>query len=218
MRARPAGLIALLALALFTSSACGGGEERVLTTREYADAVIAARQQSDEEIEGLIAEFATEIEAIQARLEKGVGELEENLTEADSASDTFAELGPLTEDFAEAVLDSLAALIRSAAGVVEEHVAHLNRLEVPAHVSEHHESLASAFEAFHRRLEGLASDLGTIERQFATMDEFEAFAEEFTQLSNDWDLGLLDDKTDAACSDLEEALEGELGTRVEICG
>ena len=215
MGVRRGGIIALPVLALLVLGACGG-ESRVLTTREYADTVVAARQESAENIDGLAEKLLEEIKAIQARFEEDTGDLEDDLNEADSSSDAFAAMRPHTEDFAEAILDSFGAFIRSAVQVVEDHVARLKRLKAPAHVSEHHERLVLALESFHGHMESFVSDLRTIDREFPTLDDFEAFEEEFTQLVADWDLEALDDDADAACRQLKEVLEADLGS-LDIC-
>ena len=212
MRARPAGLIALLALALSTSSACGGGEDRVLATREYADAVIAARQESDEEIEGLAAEFATEIEAIQARFEEGIGDIEVDTLEGDA----FATMRPLTEDFAADMLDGFGAFIGSAAQVVQDHVAFLEGLGAPPHLKKQHEALVLALEAYQGALETFASDLAIFDRTFPTLRDFEAFGETFAHLVDGWGVEALDGDADAACKELKAVLERDLGS-LDMC-
>lgn len=214
MRARASSVIGLAVLTLLILWACGGGDGPVLTTQEYAATATSAWGEVGDRVDDLVEELNRGIEEVEARFNDDIDK-RGGLKWGDGAFDPFR---PQAEAFAEGMLDLLEDFLLSCARTLGEFLAQMQGLGVPAHLVANHERLVLSIEETKSELERFAGDVDSLETDFRTLGEFEAFADELNRLVDEWDLDIFDDKTDAACNDLEEVLESELGTQVEICG
>ena len=216
MGARTGAILALLAALILC--ACGGGEERVLTTEEYADIVVATWTEVEGEVDELVKTVRPEPEEIHAKFNEDLESLRDDLGELESEDDAFDLIRPPAEAFARAMLDTLQELLGSAAQALGEFLEQMQGLRVPEHLDQLHERLVLGFDKTKVEFERLAAEFDALDTDFSTQGEFEDFADELNRLVDNWDLEVVSDETAAACGALEEVLEEELGYEVKSCG
>lgn len=199
---------AIPVLVLILLGACGGGEERLLTTQEYAEAVedaYATLQEEGEEVdEDLEQAFEDWFDEVGDRLASPGSE--------DSWSDEDAELASeLAEMLVRAFTDSLEGTLR----LLEDYGDEVSKLRPPAHLAELHDTMTAGIEEFVREAREVAEDLKDIDTDIDTQADLVDFWTSFgSTLEVDLDSGK---KADEACQELRVRLEAELSTSVAIC-
>lgn len=187
MRVRLGSLIALLVLALLVLGACGG-ESRVLTTEEYADAMEEAHAALQDKL----------MENAEA-YEDSPEEIEKRLDALDSArSDEKAEL---VREIKERIWQAMADVYGGMFAVFEDYHDDISKLRPPAHLSDLHNAMTAGLEQFLKAADELLEELKDRDRGTWSGEDF----------------GEVGAQADEACEELRTKLEAELGRDVAIC-
>ena len=204
----PAGLVTATAvLALTFLGACGGGEEPVLTTRAYADALEDAHATLQEDGEKLGEDLERSLEDAFEKL----GERPSPLSE-DSWSDEDAEHA---SEFAETLLRANIDAFEGTRGVIEDYGDAISSLRPPAQLAALHNTMTAGIEEIVREFREAAANFKEIDTDIDSDAELEDFWTALESIA-DSDSGTGEQMEDA-CRELRARLEAELGASVAIC-
>ena len=206
MRSKLGPLIAMAVFTLTFLGACGG-EERVLTTQEYAEAMEDAHAALQEESGNLEADLER---AFEDSLEE-VGDRLASLGE-DSWSNEDAELA---SEFAETLLRAFTDVFEGMVGVLGDYGEEIASLRPPAHLAELHDTLAEGIGEIVRDGRELVEDLKELDTDIGSEEELGDFwASLGSSVDSDSSSGV---KVDEACRELRARLEAELDASIAIC-
>jgi len=184
MGARTGAILALLALLIL--GACGGGEERILTTEEYADALARVQAGWQEQLAEVALQWDREMEALAEEFASVSGDVEAlggfyggGRDVAAETVDWSEEEVRLVEDYSLRVLERIAENIEHIASFsVERHEA-LSKLSPPEHLSALHEEFVTAALEFSQWRKATAEAYRGLDTDFETTDDFLRFLDRF---------------------------------------
>ncbi len=189
--------------------ACGGGEERVLTAQEYAQAMEDAEATLQEEGEKLGDED------LEEAFEEWFEEFGDRLASPDSGDSLSDEDAELASELSETLVRAFTDSLEGALGLLEDYGDELSSLRPPAHLAELHEAMAAGIEEFVRDARKVVEDLKDIDTDIETQDDLVDFWTSFASTLES-DLAS-EEQVDESCQELQARLEAELNTSVAIC-
>ncbi len=204
MGARLGGAFALLALALFVLGACGGGEGRVLTTQEYADALV-------EMVGRLAEEAAADPEDGVDRAERLAANIEAIYT-TDFESLSAKEAERLLQDLMDSIVERYRGVLELVASVLTGYRDGLMSIRPPEHLQSKHDALNEKLADYAEELRRAAAELEEIARRMVESRDVSLFGEFYETFA-----AALDAASEPACLDLQETLEEETGNIMSIC-
>ena len=208
MRPKPGPLLAIAVLVLTFLGACGG-EEPVLTTQEYAEAMEDAFATLQEDTEKLN-------EGAEQALEDWFEELGDRAASPDSEDSWSEEDGKLASELAETLVRALTDSFEGLLGALDDYGDELSSLRPPAHLAELHDAMTAGIEEFVREARGMiVDDLKDLDTDIDTQAGLVEF---WTSLGSilESDLGS-GTQVDEACQELRARLEAELDAGIAIC-
>ena len=190
-------------------AACGGGEERVLTTQEYAEAMEDAQATLQEEGEKLGDED------LEEALEEWFEEMGDRLASPGSEDSWSGEDAELASELAETLVRAFADSLEGALELLKDYSDEVSSLRPPPHLAELHGTMTAGIEDFVREAREVVEDLKDIETDIDTQANLVDFWTSFgSTVDTDLDSG---EQVDEACQELRARLEAELNISVAIC-
>lgn len=188
--------------------ACGGGEERVLTSQEYAEAMEDAYATLQEDGEKLDDD-------LEQAFEDWFEEVGDQLASSGSDESWSDEDAELASELAETLVRAFTDYLEGSLGLLEDYGDEISDLRPPAHLADLHGTMTAGIEDFVREAREVVEDLKDIETDIDTQANLVDFWTSFgSTVDTDLDSG---EQVDEACQELRARLEAELNISVAIC-
>ncbi len=206
MRAGPGTALGVPFVALLLLVGCGGGDERVLTPREYADAFAEARAKRVERAAALEENFLKKLGVLEAEFGDLSGVLRDGEFDRDEA-----------REFTESLVEVLSDITDAADDVVRDYRDDLEDLQPPESLASGHQRLVGDASFRIDLVEEVRDGIGDLGVEVENEGEFLAFFTASASLLGNLKLAYGQSLDRSTCHRLEAELAAEVGGSVDVC-